>query len=362
MSLNHPTVSIGPVVPVDTRRDTWAFLLIVFVTLGGFAAWGVFAQLDAGAIANGEVIPAGRIRTIQHAEGGIVRTFMVQDGDRVRQGDVLLTLDDREFRAAAAIAERELAGLLARLAGVRREVASWSARQASLELLAKNTDEEQQLNRELYEQKFISRPRLLQLENQSAQTQATIGENSAELARARQRLAELEALAATTRERREVALERLERTRITAPQDGIVNNLKYVTLGGVIPPGGAILDIVPINEQLVVEAKVSPDDIDVVVPGLICRVKLTAYKARSHLTLQGRVTKVSGSTYRDETMHIGYYRVQIEIDGDELRKVEQGLLLPGMQAQVDIVSGKRSAMRYLFDPILDSIGRAFKES
>lgn len=351
-----------PVVPVDTRHDTWAFLLITLLTLGSFFVWGFFAQLDAGAIADGEVIPAGRIRTVQHAEGGIIRTLMVQDGSRVRQGDVLLTLDDKEFRAAAAIAERDLAGLKTRIADVRREVASWSARQDSLRLLAKNTEEEQQLNRGLYEQKFISRPRLLQLENQSAQTQATLGENAAELARARQRLAELETTAASTGERREVALERLERTRITAPQDGIINNLKYATLGGVIPPGGIVLDIVPIDEQLVIEARVAPDDIDVVMPGLPCRVKLTAYKARSHLTLQGKVTTVSGSTYRDEAARSSYYRARIEIDSDELRKVERGLLVPGMQAQVDIVSGKRSAMRYLFDPILDNIERAFKES
>ncbi len=350
-------------IPVDTKAETRAFFIILIVTFGSFLIWGLFAQLDAGAVAIGEVIPAGRVRTVQHLEGGIIRTINVQEGDRVKAGVVLLTLDDSELRSSVEMANRELAGYQARLGDVRREVASWSARHEALDRMATNADEESRINRGLYEQKFISRPRLLQLETQSAQTAVTIGENAAELARARQKIAEIEAAAAGVRERRTVALQRLERTRIVAPQDGVINNLKYATLGGVIPPGGAILEIVPDSEELVIEAKIMPDDIDVVYPGLDTRVKLTAYKARSHITLKGRVVTVSGSTFKDETTQgRPYYKARIEIAPDELKKVDRGMLTPGMLAQVDIVSGKRSAMRYLFDPILDSFGRAFKES
>ena len=118
-----------------------------------------------------------------------------------------------------------------------------------------------------------------------------------------------------------------------------------------------------VDERLVVEARVLPDDIDVVWAGRDARVRLTAYKARSHLTLVGKVTQVSGSTFRDEgSQGRPYYKARVEIDGDELQKVERGLLIPGMLAQVEIAAGERSAMRYLFDPILDSMRRAFKES
>ena len=350
-------------IPTETRGETLAFALIVIVTFGSFLLWGVFAQLDAGAVAIGEVIPAGRVRTVQHLEGGIIRAIKVRDGDRVKAGDELLILDDNELRSMVEIADRELRGYKARLADVRREVASWTARHDSLNRLAANAEEEAQINRGLYEQKFISRPRLLQLESQTAQTNVTIGENAAELARARQKISEIEAAAAGIRERRTVAVQRLERTRIVAPQDGVINNLKYATLGGVIPPGGTILEIVPDNEQLVIEAKIMPDDIDVVFPGLETRVKFTAYKARSHITLKGTVVTVSGSTFKDETTQgRPYYKARIEIAANELSKVDRGMLTPGMMAQVDIVSGKRSALRYLFDPILDSFGRAFKES
>ena len=358
-----PEASTLPVIPVSTRAETRAFLVILIVTFGSFLLWGLFAELDAGAVAIGEVIPAGRVRTVQHLEGGIIRTISVRDGDRVKAGDVLLTMDDKELRSSIEIADRELAGYEARLKDVRREVASWSARHDSLDRLATNAEEESRINRGLYEQKFISRPRLLQLESQSAQTSATIGENAAELSRARQKVAEIEAAAAGVRERREIAKQRLSRTLIVAPQDGVINNLKYVTLGGVIPPGGVILDIVPDSEELVIEAKIMPDDIDVVYAGLVTRVKLTAYKARSHITLIGKVVTVSGSTFKDETTQgRPYYKARIEIAPEELKKVDRGILTPGMLAQVDIVSGKRSALRYLFDPILDSVGRAFKEA
>lgn len=358
-----PETQTPPVIPVDTRFDTMLFLVLVLASLGGLLVWGTYAELDAGAIAAGEVIPAGRIRTVQHLEGGIIRAINVRDGDRVKAGAELVVLDDREIRASIEIAERELAGLQGRLVDVRREVASWTARHESLDRLVRNAEEESRINRSLYEQKFISLPRLLQLESQSAQTTAVVGENAAELSRARQKISEIEAAMASARERRSIGQQRLERTRIVAPEDGVVNNLKFATLGGVIPPGGMVLELVPDSEQLVVEAKVMPDDIDVVYPGLQSRVKLTAYKARSHITLIGKVVTVSGSTFRDETTQgRPYYKARIEIGPEEMKKVDRGMLTPGMLAQVDIVSGKRSVVRYLFDPILDSFGRAFKES
>lgn len=106
-----------------------------------------------------------------------------------------------------------------------------------------------------------------------------------------------------------------------------------------------------------------PDDIDVVYPGLESRVKLTAYKARSHISLVGRVTVVSGTTFKDEqSQGRPYYKARIEIAADQLAKVDRGMLTPGMLAEVSIVSGKRSVLRYLLDPVIDSFGRAFKES
>lgn len=424
----------APGIPVDTRFDSRFFYALTAVFLGFFLIWGWFAELNAAAIATGEVIPAGRVKTIQHLEGGIIQAIMVREGESVKAGTELLRLEETEAKAQLGIAETELAaqtalvgrleaerdghayqppaalasspsamaqlrlfesrrqalakellGLTERLAGIRGEMQSWEMKGRALGELRANAEEESKLNQRLYEQNFISRPRLLQLQSQRADSAARLGENSAEIARARQRIADTEVAigklrndwmgslleelrraqdaAAAAGERAAVARDRLARTHIVAPQDGVVNGLRYTTVGGVVPPGGALLEVVPDAEPLLVEARVLPDDIDVVSPGRAARVRLTAYKARSHITLLGKVVQVSGSTFRDEhPPGLTYYKARIEIGADELAKVERGLLIPGMLTQVEIAAGQRSALRYLFDPILDSFDRAFKES
>ncbi|MFT3847434.1 MAG: HlyD family efflux transporter periplasmic adaptor subunit [Propionivibrio sp.] len=351
------------VIPVNTRADACVVFIVILVALGGFFAWAWLAELEAGAIAAGEVIPAGRVRTVQHPEGGLIKAINVRDGDRVKAGDELIVLDDAEFRAAIDIADRDLVAYLARLTDIDREIEGWLSRSRTLKRIVENSEEEAEINQVLYEKKYVSRPRLLQLESQRAQAEALVGENTAELARARQKKSEIEAAASSTREKRSLAQQGLERTRLVSPQDGIVNNLRYSTVGGVLPPGGVVLDLVPDQEELVIEAKISPDDIDVVYPGLSSRVRLTAYKARSHITLRGTVASVSGTTYKDEPSHgRPYYKAWVKIGADELSKIDRGLLSPGMLAEVSIVSGRRPAYRYLIDPILDSFGRAFHES
>lgn len=434
MSVSENVLGAAPRIPVDTRLDSRIFYAVAAVFIGLFVVWGSFAELNAAAIATGEVIPAGRVKTIQHLEGGIIQAILVREGERVKAGSELLQLDETEARAQVGIAEtelsaqtalvdrleaerdgrayqpsavvanspsalaqlrlfesrqqalnKELAGLAARLDGIRGELQSWQAKGAALGELRANADEERKLNQRLYEQNFISRPRLLQLQSQHADSAARQGENSAEIARARQRIADTEVAIAKLKndwmgslleelrraqdaataagERAAVARDRLARRHVVAPQDGVVNGLKYTTAGGVVPPGGAILDVVPDAEPLVVEARVLPDDIDVVMAGREARVRLTAYKARSHITLVGKVVQVSGTTFRDEhPPGFTYYKARIEIAAEESAKVERGLLIPGMLAQVEIAAGQRSALRYLFDPIIDSVNRAFKES
>jgi multidrug efflux pump subunit AcrA (membrane-fusion protein) len=349
-------------VPIDTRPDILRFFAVAGLFLGLFFAWGILAELESGAIAVGEVIPAGRVRPVQHADGGIIREILVREGDEVAEGSPLVRLDDTEAKTALRLTEKEIAGLDRRLTDTRREVAHWQTRESWLGKLVANADEESRLNQRLFDDNFISRSRLLQAESQKAQSAVIYSENAAESARAQQKVSEIEVSIAAARERGVVAREKLTRTLILSPQAGTVNNLRVTTLGGVVAPGGLILDVVPATEQLVIEARVSPDDIDVVSPGLEARVRLTAYKARSHISLKGLVTQVSGSTFRDDQSHgQSFFRVRVEISPDELKKIARGALTPGMLAQVEIIAGRRSALRYLFDPVLDSIRRAFRE-
>lgn len=434
MSVSEHSAAAGIPIPTDTRFESRLLYLLAL----GFAAvvlvWGVLAQLDSAAVAAGEVIPVGRVRTVQHLEGGIIRAIAVTEGEEVKSGQVLVSLDDTEARAQLALAQtersaqealvarleaerdgrpfqpvpdslsspsvlaqlrlfetrqatlhKELDGLQERLAGLRQELAGWQQKGHALAAMRAHADEESRLNQRLYERNFISRPRLLQLQSQRDDTAARVSENDAEAAQVRQRIADTEVAmsklkddwmsdlleqlrraqdaAAEATQRVAVAQDRLARTQIRAPQDGIVNNLRSTTIGGVITPGGAVADIVPVDESLQIEARVQPDDIDVVAEGRPARVRLTAYKARSHFTLRGKVVQVSASTFHDgQPEGRPYYKARIEIGADELRKVERARLIPGMLAQVEIEAGRRSALRYLAEPLLESMHRAFKES
>ena len=212
---------------------------------------------------------------------------------------------------------------------------------------------------------------------------AARGETDAELARVVQRLADTElqmnklksdwlnAVLEELRkaqdeltvavERREVADGRLKRTRIEAPQEGIVKGLRYSTLGAVIAPGGVVMDVVPVADRMVIEARVMPDDIDIVKAGTLAWVRFTAYKARAHIAADGRVIEVSPLTYHDEKSGQVYYLARVEVPPPPAASGEQSALQPGMLAEVSFKGRPRSPLRYVLDPLVQSFGRAFRE-
>jgi HlyD family secretion protein len=155
----------------------------------------------------------------------------------------------------------------------------------------------------------------------------------------------------------------LKRTVITAPIAGIVLNMRFKTNGGVLKPAEPILDIVPADDMLLIDAKISPVDIDVVRVGLQAKVHLTAYSGRSTPRLNGIVKTVSADRMVDEGSRQSYYLARVHVDGEEIRQAHPGIeLIPGMPAEVLIVTGERTMAEYLFQPFLDALWRSFRET
>ena len=417
-------------VPISISGTLKQLIIVLFFLLGSFLIWAVFADLHEGAIATGEVVPFGKTKTVQHPEGGIVREILVKDGDNVLAEQPLLVLDDNEARALLAqaktewlarkalvarlLAERdgkiyhtdpaattemaaqlrifdirrqslknEIGSLQKRATGLKEEHEAWTKRRNALGELTASAQEERALNQGLYEKNFISRPRLLTLDNQLSDRLAAKGETEAELARVAQRLTDTElqinklkndwlnaVLEELTKaqnelgvaeERLKVAEGRLQRTQLRSPHAGIVKGLRFTTVGAVIPQGGVVLDVVPVSEKMVVEAKVLPDDIDVVHEGINARIRFTAYKARAHKAYGGKVIKVSPATYQDDKTGARYYLATIEIPDIGSGELDSKLLQAGMLAEVNFTGSARSPLRYLLDPLIQSMGRAFKE-
>lgn len=421
---------ISPVIPVSFRGPGKVAMGVVAATLVLFVLWGILAPLNSGAIAPGEIIPAGKTKTIQHLEGGIVRAIHVKEGEKVVAGQTLLELDDTEAKAQLAIAvteesaqaallerlrterdgtrlppqsagggsadnqarlfearraslRKDLEGQQKRILDAERELAGWLAKETQLQTLLANAEEESRINQELYDKKFISRPRLLQLASRKAEVAGMIAENTAEASRARQKITETGAAIEKLKhdwmnsvledlrkaqeshsaavERVKVARDRLTRTRIVAPQDGGINGLRYTTIGGVVAPGGIVMDVTPSSDRLLVEAQLSPNDIDVVHQGIPARVRLTAYKSRRYFSLKGSVAQISPDTFREEKSGHSFYKIRVEIPDSELHAIDRTTLVPGMLAQVEVVTGERTAFRYILDPVVESFHRAMKE-
>ena len=227
------------------------------------------------------------------------------------------------------------------------------------------------------------KPRLLALKRQSAELNGRKGEYLAMKAKAEENINETNLQILNTqsefqnkveeelkdaqlqlqdlRERITASSEILDRIVIRSPERGIVNNMKVHTVGGVVKPGEAIMDIIPTADKMIIEAKVSPLDIDVVQPDLKARVRLTAYKSRQVPPVDGKVLQVSAEPFTDERTGASYFTARVEIDAKELDDLKGIRLYPGMPAEVLIITGSRSFFQYMMDPITQSFQHSFKQ-
>ena len=227
------------------------------------------------------------------------------------------------------------------------------------------------------------KPRLLALQRQVAEIDGSRSSNQAQIARVNQsigearlritelatllinevveQLREVQASLFDIEERINAARDVLSRTEIRATQAGAIVDLKVHTKGGVIAPGEALLHIVPGEDLLIIEAQIDPRDIDVVSWGMLARVRFTAFSQRNAVPMDGRVLSVSADSLINERTGEAYYLAHIKLDKDPAEVMEGVRLYPGMQAEVMIVTGARTALEYVMTPISHSINRALRE-
>jgi HlyD family type I secretion membrane fusion protein len=154
----------------------------------------------------------------------------------------------------------------------------------------------------------------------------------------------------------------LQRSEIISPTAGKVMNIKYHTIGAVVPPAGEIMNIVPQHDELIIEAKIKPQDIDEVRVGLKAKVALTAYKGKKVPKLSGQVLTVSADIVTNEQTRESYFLARVKIDEKEIQNLKNKIeLYPGMPAQVFVITGSRSLLSYLFTPIQDAAYKSFRE-
>jgi HlyD family secretion protein len=264
------------------------------------------------------------------------------------------------------------------------EIDSYSAQIKAFEEQYNLLNEEIRSVKALVDEGLERQSRLLGLQRQLSAIDGQKGQLVANIARVRQAVSETRAqmiylrdslLTEVTTQQRDVRTqiaevsERLKtsqdvnkRREILSPVDGRVVNLRFVTPGGVLRPGEAIMDIVPRNEKIVVVAQLRANDVDSVREGQTASVHLTPYKARIMPTLKGIVKSVSADAATDDRSGLLFYETQIILDEKELSRLDDVHLLSGMPAEVFINLGERSLMQYFMQPLVDSFRRAFREA
>jgi HlyD family secretion protein len=172
---------------------------------------------------------------------------------------------------------------------------------------------------------------------------------------------EIEAKIGEYVERKVTSLDQLKRTDIRAPQDGVVFQSIVHTVGGVIPPGETIMVIVPDTDKLLVEARINPQDIDKVQLGQKAALRFTGLDSRTTPEIFGSVSRISADTTTDQRTGTSYYSVRIKMDPEEVAKLGDVRLVPGMPVDAFVQTGDRTVVAYLLKPLSDQIARAFRE-
>ncbi len=364
--------------------------------LSSLVAWSLFAllvffitraslfQLDEVTTGSGKVIPSSHEQVIQSLEGGIIHSLMVREGDIVERGQQLAQLDRTKTESSVLESESRLNAAMATAARlnaevndtgltfpaeldddvelVKQETALYQSRRESLEKglagLRRGADlvqRELALTRPLVTQGAASKVEVLRLERQKNELESKITEMKNQYyVRAREELAKANAEMEAQRSVMKGREDSLTRLTFNAPVRGIVKDIDVTTVGGVIPPNGKLMSLVPLDDQMVIEAKISPRDVAFIHPGQKALVKITAYDYSIYGGLEGEVTMISPDTLQDEVKRdVYYYRVYIRTDSNHLtnRQGKEFPVFPGMIATVDIKTGSKSVIDYLLKPL-----------
>lgn len=428
----------APVVEAGSasRVGLWALGL----GFGGFLLWAGLAPLDEGVPSQGMVAIDTKRKTVQHLTGGLVKEILVGEGDRVKEGQLLMRLDEAAARANFEAVRQRYIGLRAmegRLLAEQRgqgkitfhkdvldasqdpqikqviqtQEQLFDSRRAALRADLQSNEESIQGQQGLihaYEAMFVNRKnqqsllaeelnntrglvkegyaprnRQLELERMVSETSSSLAELQGNTIRAKRAVSELQQRAISRQQeyRKEVesqladvgrevqadsekyraAKDDLGRIDIKSPAAGQVVGLAFQTVGSVIGPGQKLMDIVPEDQALLIEARVAPHLIDRVRHGLPVDVRFSSFAHTPQLVVEGNVASVSGDLLVDPQTGVGYYLARVGVTAEGYKKLGKRTLQPGMPVDIVFITGERSMLTYLLSPLTKRLAASMKE-
>ena len=423
----------------DAKPSRWGWWLLI-VGFGGFMIWALMAPLDAGVSAAGSVVVTGNRKAVQPLVAGKIAAILAKDGDEVTAGQVLVRLDDTQSRSQLDISKGQWLTSLATEARLVAERAGQSTLDFPVILKNEKTDpravsamtvqgqlfatrrlalnselmamtenmrgqelqtrgiessrlaKEEQLRllreqlknqRDLADEGFLPRNRVLDQERTVAAMVGAIAEDTGNIGRTRQSIAEVKARmtareqevrkdveaqladiqreASSLRSRLEALQFDVVNTEIKSPANGMVMGLAVHTVGGVVAAGSPMMEVVPMHETLRVDAQIPPHLIDKVKPGLVVDILFPALNQVSTPRISGKVIGVSADVMVEPKQNMSYFKATVEVTADGMVKLKKNEIRAGMPAEIFIRTGERSAMNYFLKPLLDRMNRALTE-
>ncbi|KFX06977.1 hemolysin D [Pectobacterium betavasculorum] len=424
----------------DEQRAVRLGWLLVLAGFGGFVLWALFAPLDKGVMVNGSVVISGNRKVVQHAQGGIVDKIQVKDGDRVKAGQILLTLNEVDARSVSEgldgqylqlvaregrllaeqqrlndmvmtarlqpLAEQpemsvitalqrdllrsrqqslklEAEGMRASIAGMEASLSAQRQVMSSKQKQRETLEQQLQGLRSLAAENYVPRNKMLENERLLAQLSGDIAQLAGDINRTgrdieQQRLliaqrqqeydkevnselAEVRALLSDVGSKKEKADFTLANIQMRAPVSGTVVGLKVFTEGGVIAPGQTLLEIVPDDQPLRVDAHLPVELVDKVWPGLPVELQFVAFNQSTTPRVAGTVELLSADRLLDDRDGSPYYSLRVQVDDEGKRALEGLEIKPGMPVQGFVRTGERSFVNYLFKPLMDRLHLALTE-
>ncbi|MDM7942374.1 MAG: HlyD family type I secretion periplasmic adaptor subunit [Hydrogenophaga sp.] len=373
------------------RLSVWFSVLAIAL----FGTWAYHAEIDQITRGQGQIIASSRTQIIQAPDGGVIEDLRVREGVVVQRGEVLAVLESTKVEAAYRESESKVGALSATVSRLRAEVFGGAPafneesetfldfRKNQLALLRKR--------RESYRQEIASMERMRALAlkelSMTEPLQATGDVSMADVLKLQRQVADLEGQMSNRQNKylqetqaelnkaeeelstaRELLIQRKEQvnnTVLKAPLNGTIKNVRVTTLGGVLRPGDELMQIVPEEDNLLVEAKVKPADVAFLKPGLPVSVKIDAYDYTIYGSLNGKLTYISADTMSDDLKRDeqASYRVQVKTDSLQFdRNPGQELpLQPGMTATIEVKTGRNTVWSYILKPIVKTLNESMGE-
>lgn len=368
----------------------WVIILF-FIFLVVFVIWAYNSPIEEVTRGQGNVIPSSREQVVQSLDPGIITEILVKEGDIVEKGQVLLKLDDTRSSAVLRESEAKVQNLEAMIARLKaeaygkelsfpknvsnelrqREHAAYVARRravtdavSSLTASKAALDKEIEITAPMVAQGVVSEVELLRMRRQSSELTLQITERQNRyMADANNELVQAESELAQAKENMAMRADPVDRSQIRAPMRGIVKDIQINTVGGVVNVGQDIMQIVPLDDKLLVEAYIRPQDVAFIRPGLPAVVKVSAYDYSIYGGLNGKVTLISPDTVSNSMQNRAndlkldpnqvYYRILVQTTSNSLKDKngKEMPIIPGMVATVDVKTGEKTVFQYLIKPI-----------